>query len=308
MMYVINTSEEGDYRQQYVNVELFPEDPDLNSEFRLPIHIGSLKEVSVMHREELLTDSLAATVFLVEEQKVKWYQKTFFKWLIIIIVVVLVIIFWYTGVMEYIAAAAIAATTTAAAIGWMMLYMILSFAMGFLISFAGALMGGTGGKIFIIVAMIMMKGKNPFSNLAASWANLGTAVTWGSATSFIIAIQPFMNFGMQIMQDISTAKLEDDLRDFLKDGREKQQELQDAWDSLGDPPAWLDPMDLIRVQSTTVLESPSGFIERSLMTNPGVMGYDLIHNFADMALMLPDSEDGMIQNMFDVMEQQRGAA
>jgi hypothetical protein len=96
------------------------------------------------------------------------------------------------------------------------------------------------------------------------------------------------------------------MRDFLKTERERQQELQDAWDALGDPPPWLDPMDLIRVQSVTILESPSNFVERSLITNPGLLGYDLIYDFASLALMLPDGEGDMIQNMFETFAEQRG--
>ncbi len=309
MMYVINTSEDaGEPRLRYTPVELFPEDPELNSEFRVPIHIGSLKAVSRVHREEMLADALAATVFLVQEVKVKWYQQTFFKWIIIIIVIIIVVVAWQYELLPMVAAMA-GAATGATALALYALYAVMVFALGFLISFAGALIGGRWGTIFVIVASLMMAGVNPFTNLAGSWAGLAGGVTWGSATAFITAVYPFMNFAMVVYQDIQMGKLQSDMRDFIKTAKEKNQELQDAWDSLGEPPSWLDPMDLIRVQSTTVIESPGNFFERMLNANPGVLGYDLISNFSEIALTLPeDGDNNMITNMFSEFEQQRGAA
>lgn len=308
MMYVINTSEEGDFRQRYVNVELFPEDPDLRSEFRIPVHIGSLKDVAVMHREEMLGDALSATVFLVEDVKVKWYQKGFMKWLIILVVVIIVVLFWYTGVLPALAIAAGAAVGATALALWA-LYVVLVFALGFLISFAGALMGGWEGRLFILLASIAIGGKGAFSNLGSSWGKLMTAPGYGTAVTFITTVSPYMNFAMTVYQDIILNKLEDDMRDFLQTAREKQEILQDAWDSMGPLPTWLDPMDLIRVQSETVIETPGNFFNRSLNANPGLLGYDLIENFSEIALMLPKdgTQNTITDSLFNELAKQRGA-
>jgi hypothetical protein len=261
-----------------------------------------------MHREEMLADALCATVFLVERIKVPWYQKTFFKWLIVIIVIILMVLSYQYQWLAAIKGLALAATG-ATALGLWALYVVVVFAFGFLISFAGNLIGGTYGKLFIIVGMIMMRGKNPFTNLAGSWSNLTTQAGFGSAVNFIGAVQPFMNFAMVIYQDLATANLEAEMRDFLKSAREKQDELEDAWASLGDTPSWLDPMDLIKVQSTTYIESSDEFITRSLETNPGLLGYDLISNFSEIALTLPESagDSNVVDAIMRDFAEQRGA-
>jgi hypothetical protein len=314
MMYVINTSDVGDPRERYVPVELFPDDSELESEFRFPIHIGSLKETSAMHREDCLSDALCATVFLVQEIKVKWYQQTFWKWLIIIIVIIIIVLFWYFSWMGAIGAlgkAAFAAGLTFTGLAWYALYVVVAFALGFLIGFAGALIGGYLGVVFVIVGMYLAMGAgNPFSNVQNSWQQMTVQGTWGSAFQFIQATAPFMNFGMMIYQDVSLAKLESDMREFIKSAEEKQQELQDAWDAFGEPPSWLDPMDLINAQaSNTYIESSQNFFDRTLHTNPGILGYDLINEFSAIALMLPEDlgESNIIEGMFSDFARQRGA-
>ena len=98
------------------------------------------------------------------------------------------------------------------------------------------------------------------------------------------------------------------MRDFQKTAKEKNDILQDAWDSMGEVPSWLDPMDLIRVQSHTIIETPDNFRGRTLNANPGVLGYDLINRFQEIALTLPeDGDNNMIASMFEQMANQRGA-
>jgi len=309
MAYVINTSEDsGDFRFRKALPLLFGLEEE-EDEFRLPVHIGAMNNVSRMHREEMLSDALCATVFLVESRKVKWYQTGFFKWLIILIVVIIIVLSFRFEFLPKLAALASAAVGTTAAGLWL-IYVTLTFALGFLISFAGSLIGGRLGILFVLVGSLVAARANPFSNLSAKWGSLTTKVSWGSAFEFIKATAPFTNFAMTVAQDISLQKLESDMREFLKTAREKQDALQDAWDALGPLPTWLDPMDLIRIQSTTYIESADNFIERTLNANPGLLGYDLISNFIEMALILPEDQGDMsiIQGVFNDFERQRGAA
>jgi len=308
MMYVINTQD----GIQYVDAPLFPEDPEVVSEWKFPVAIGSMRDTSTMHREEMLQDALSATSFLVEHTKVKWYQKTFFKWLIVIIVIVVAILtyqYQLLGTISNLAATALAAGATGSAIALYALYTVMVFALGFLISFAGSLIGGKWGMIFVIVATLYMMGGNPFSNIGASWGNLVSGPGWGTAISFINAVQPVMEIGQLIYQDIALGKLEADMRDFMLTKKEKYQELQDAWDAFGPAPSWLDPMDLVAAFSASkYIESPDGFLARSLNPNPGVLGYDLINDFSEIALLLPDNgnEANVLEIMFEEMDKQRG--
>jgi hypothetical protein len=311
MRYIINTSEDdGNYRLRYVEAPLFGSEL-ASAEFRLPIHIGALRAMPTMHREELLSDALCATVFLVEEIEVEWYQQHFFRFLIVIIVVIVLILAYQYQWLPKIWALAGAATGVTAA-SYYLLYVVMTFALGFLISFAGSVIGGRFGKYFVIVASLFISGKNPFKNLTASWTNIGTnGLSWGSAVSFINSAGLFLNFGFTVYQDIALAKLQSDMRDFIKTAREKEQELQDVWDTIAPPPSWLDPMDLIRIQSdNNYIEQAEEFYERVLNPNPGLLGYDLINSFPEIALTLPENlgEPNVLEIMFYELEQQRGAA
>lgn len=322
MEYQINTSEDPvgvgaggyvDYRYRFVDVELFPDDPEQDSEFRWPVHIASLKEVSAMQREAALADGLCATVFLVEQQKVKWYQTGFFKWLIIVIAVIVIILAWQYELLPTIAAAA-GAATGATALGLWALYVVLTFAIGFLVSFAGSLIGGNLGQLFVIVGMYMAMGGsfnnvNPFSNINNAWTNVTTQPSWGSAIQFIKAVYPALSTGQKIYANYQLHKLESEMRDFTKTAKEKYEQLQDAWDSLQETPNWIDPLDLARTFATNGLyEDPASFYYRTLHANPGSLGYDLIQNFTDMALTLPDNplSPGVVDSMLEQFAEQRG--
>lgn len=322
MEYQINTSDVPtgvgdsgyvDYRYRFVECELFPEDPEQDSEFRWPVKIGILKEMSAMRREPALQEALTATVFLVDKIKVKWYQKSFFKWLIIIIVIIIIIItyqYQLLGTVSTMASTALATGATATAIALAALYVTMVFALGFLISFAGSLIGGTWGQIFVILASIYLAGgTNFFGNIGTSWGNMVSNFGWGTATSFLQAIGPIISIGRVIIENRALAKLESDMRDFTKTAREKDEELQDAWDQLGGQTSWLDPLDLVGAFKAHYVEHADSYYQRTLNANPGVMSYDVINQFADLALTLPENGNPgeFINNIFIEMEKQRGA-
>jgi hypothetical protein len=321
MEYQVNTSKEPvgegpsgyvDYRYRFVDVELFPDDPEQDSEFRWPIHLGTLKEVSVMQREAALSDGLCATVFLVEEQEVKFYQKGFFKWLIIIIIVVIVILAWQYNLLPTLYALATAATGATALALWA-LYVVVSFALGFLISFAGNLIGGPLGQIFVIVSMVLVAGGNlsslnPFSNVTSAWQNFVATPGWGSAIPFINSVSTIVRVGQVVYGRYKLHKLEEEMEDFIMTAREKHERLQDAWDSLGETPDWIDPLDLATTFANAGLyEDPTSFYYRTLHANPGSLGYDLIENFTEMALMLPKNPGSptVVDSMIDQFARQR---
>jgi hypothetical protein len=303
-----------DYRYRFVDVEIFPEDPEEDSEFRWPINIGVLKSMSAMRREPALQEALAATVFLVDRVKVKWYQKGFFKWLIIIIVIIVVILtyqYQLLGTVSSLASTAFAAGATATAIAYAALYVAMVFALGFLISFAGSLIGGTWGQIFVLLATLYLAGGvNIFGNIGQTWGSMVTNFGWGNATAFLQSIGPIISIGRVIIENRALAKLESDMRDFTQTARDKYDELQNAWDEFGGKPTWLDPMDLIgSFRAQWYVEQPDNYLQRTLNANPGILGYDMINRFADMALLLPvdGNPTEFVSNIFTQMEKQRGA-
>ena len=313
-MFIINVTEEGaDSDFQYIDVPLFPDDPEEESEMRWPILMESLRDTATMHREEMLQEALCATVFLVEHVKVKWYQQTFFKWLIVIIVIIVIIIaqqYHLLATVKGLAAAAFAVGATGTAIAFAALYVAMVFALGFLISFAGSLIGGNYGKLFVIVATLYMAGVNPFANMSQAWGNLVTNTGFGTAISFIQAVQPILTVANLAYSAYQTDKLEGEMEDFMKTAKDKYDELRDAYDMLGESPTGLDPLFITNMFTGYFPEDPDTFYNRSLNANPGVLGYDLINEFSSIALTLPeDTQDGNIVDIvMDSFARQRGAA
>jgi hypothetical protein len=314
MMYVINvTDENGTVDWQYVDVPLFPEDPEEESEFRWPILVEALKEVSAMHREEMLQEALCATVFLVEHQKVKWYQKTFFKWLIVIIVIIIVIIAQQYHLLAYIkemAAAAIAVGATGTALAFSALYVAMTFALGFLISFAGSLIGGEWGQLFVLIATLYMAGINPFANLGQTWGSMVSNFGFGTAQAFLKAVMPFVQVVNLAYTGYQTDKLKEEMEDFIKTKQEKYEELENAYDMLGEVPQGIDPMFVTNAFIGHFNEPPDEYYQRVLNANPGVLGYDLVNDFAKIALDLPEAQNevNVVDTVMNDFARQRGAA
>jgi hypothetical protein len=319
MEYQINTSQTPvgvgsggyvDYQYRFVDVELWPEDPEQDSEFRWPVHIQSLKAVSAIQREGAINDALCATVFLVEKVKVKWYQKGFFKWLIIIIAVILIVLsIIFPG---FIAAASLLLTSALGGglLAFYIIYTILMFAIGFIISMAGNLIGGTWGTVFAVVGTLIVGARAGLSGAPGGMGTMTTNSAWGSAVSLINTTVPYVKGGLQIYQAFEMEKLERDMKEFYKTAREKYEELRDAWDMLGDPSGGINPLNLAYQFDRWYVESAENFFTRTLNANPGILGYDLVNNFAGIALGLPENgnDTNIIETMFYQMEQQRGAA
>jgi hypothetical protein len=296
MVYTINTREEdigkNGYRFRYADMGMFNfnDDGERTEEFRIPIHIGILERIPRVHREQLISDSMCATVFLVQKIKVKWYQKSFWKWLIVIIAIVLIVLSFIYGPLPALAAEALLGVAAGAA--YFMIIVILSFAMGMVFALASQTIaeefGQTAGTVFAIIAAISQMGIG-HGGLSAPPGS----TAFGSAAHMITTTASFANMGLQVYSTYALAEMEAELRDFMMDAREKYEEIADAWDQLGGTESAIDPLDLKRAFEIGQSEAPQSYYSRTLNANPGLLGYDLINNFAEIALDLPDQLGSM---------------
>ena len=319
MQYVINTSNASyDYRFRYAIPRLF----GLNSEtreFRIPIHAESLKQVSRMHREEVLQDGLTATVFLVAKQHVAWYQTGFFKWLIIIIAIILIIlsIVYAAGAgseegVSLIGAMVGATGATAGSFTAFILTVAFSFAIGYIIALAGSLIGGTWGKVFMIVAAVVMLYAASVNGggLKNAWTNLQSNPGWATAGNFIGAVGAYYEIGFSVYQSYKLDQLQDKMDDFLMMNRERQEKLEEQYATLGPGPEGVDALDLARIfQNQGSWETPEQYLARTKMTNPGQMALEYVYNFPQAALMLPKAfgQPSIVDGLFLDLAGQRGA-
>lgn len=313
MAYKINTREGANagYQFRYAIPELFGTEEE-TKEFRIPISFPALKEVRVLKREDVITDALTATVFLVEARKVKWYQTGFFKWLIIVVAVILLIIVIFFA--PYLAGLA-GKVATATGFAATTIYNAMLFAIGFIVSFAGSLIGGTAGQIFSLIGVIATFGAgsiNASGTWVSGWQSLGQGAlsTFGGAMQFLTQVTNIANAAMKVVASYQLEELQDEMEEFLKTVKERQQELEDAWAGLGMPGgSGLDPLSLSQSLSASYPEKPEAFYSRTINLNPGVLGYHLIEKFQELALVLPENpgDPTVIDAQFETMAVQRGA-
>jgi len=299
--YVINTRTDGDYRLRHVEVGMFDRDEDGTQleGFRIPLNVAILKDMPFLHREAAVADSLTYTVFLVHKQKVKWYEKSFFKIFIVIVAIILIIVVAYFGLYNIAAGIAsfIVGGGTASALLVFVIYVVLAFALGTIIGMAAQSIGGIWGIVFAIVASIYLAG-----------STTGTLTgSWGNVINYINAASPYLTGAQQIYAYYVSDQLKRDWETFMLTAREKQQQLDDAWADL-DTPDWLDPMMLIRAQDFRY-ENPQQYLARTKNTNPGVTANNAVHNFVRIALTLPENpmEKDAIREMYEGFQRQLGA-
>ena len=316
--YKVNTSdsiEKKAYRVRYADCPLFDDEaePEVEgSSFRFPVHWDSLKKVPRMHREECIQAALTATVTIRQKQVEYWYATGFFKWLIIIIAVVLIVLsFVYAGGAGSEEGVGLIGTIVSAsgATGFsaFVLYVALSFAFGYIISLAGALIGGTAGRLFAIAGTLAMA-YGTFASPNFSWT--GTATSgFGQALTFLanvnaIIAQPVFS----IVAGIQGEQLDAAQEDLALAEKDRIQQLRDAYDGVGEAPSGVNVDDLLQVFMIPLPEeTPGDFLARTLDVNPGRNAIDLVLYFTEVAKQpSSDGSMGFIEGMFVDMAKQRG--
>jgi hypothetical protein len=185
------------------------------------------------------------------------------------------------------------------------------FAVGWLITTAGQLIGGTWGTVFAVVGMLLVGARGGLNGApgGAGWGISTQGVNgFASATSFINTTYPYLNGGLEIIQAFEMQKLQDEMEDFLSTAREKYERLRDAWDMLGDQSGNINPINLSARMANWYVEMPENYYMRSLNANPGVMSYDLINNFVNMSTTLPETpgDPNIVEVVFEQFAIQRG--
>jgi hypothetical protein len=306
MQYVINTSDDAGgkkgYRYRYATPHMFGTDEE-TAEFRIPMLWTALKKVPTLHREEAVADGLGATVFLVEVIKTKWYQTGFFKWLLIIIAITLIVIsIWFPLLIEG-AVLLLGMALGGGGIALFVAYVVVMFALGYMIALGTSLMSSNMQMILAVVIIVAMLYTGQFSNITSSFQTLIGTPGWATATTFINAVAPLYNMGFSVYSKYQMLEYQSEFEDLIKDQKERQEELEDAWDLMGPVPSYMDPMDLVQTfkrQGET--ESATSYYNRCLNTNPGILCYEVISNYANIALAPPETPGGETSIVDEMME------
>ena len=260
------------------------------SGFIIPLHEGIYKSMGIKHNTQMAT----ACCFLVfnsyQEVKQKWYQTKLFKVLLIVAIVVLTIVFPPAGAVATKAAIAtgvfLGLSGTAALIaGFIVNYIAAAIVTNLIMKAAIHVFGVKIGTIIgTIVSIVTLQAGNALlsgQSIAASFSNMMSSVNLLKLT--IPVGNAYANYLGSVTNDlqIQSQKLNDEFTSKSKEIEGKYKEM------FGDGAMLFDPK-LLTEPNAVLGESPSAFLERTLMTGTDIvdMSLDMLHNFVEITLSL----------------------
>lgn len=85
------------YKKKHIDTSLEDSLSEDNDDFNLPIHVGVLREMTLLRQTDVMNDSIRLCFNSIEVLKLKWYQTSAFKFLIIIVAAVITVFFDRSG-------------------------------------------------------------------------------------------------------------------------------------------------------------------------------------------------------------------
>lgn len=258
------------------------------SGFIIPLHEGIYKSMGRKHNTQMAT----ACCFLVFnsylEVKTPWYATTAFKVLLIVVIVIITIIAPPVGAGA--AKAAMATGTflglsgTAALIGGFIVnYVAAAIVTNLIMKAATHVFGAKIGTIIgTIVSIATLQVGNNFLLGRSLTAGFGSMMSSINLLKLTIPIgNAYANYLGSVTKDlqIQSQKLNDEFTSKSKEIEDKYKEM------FGDGVMLFDPK-LLTEHNAVLGETPSAFLERTLMTGGDIvdMSLDMLHNFVDITL------------------------
>ena len=223
-----------------------------------------------------------------QEVKQKWYQTKLFKILLIVVIVVISIIAPPAGAVATKAAMATGvflglSGTAALVAGFIVNYVAAAIVTNLIMKAATHVFGVKIGTIIgTIASIVTLQAGNAFlsgQSISASFSNMMSSVNLLKLT--IPVGNAYANYLGSVTNDlqIQSQKLNDEFTSKSKEIEGKYKEM------FGDGAMLFDPK-LLTEHNAVLGESPSAFLERTLMTGTDIvdMSLDLLHNFVDITL------------------------
>lgn len=262
------------------------------SGFVLPIHYGTIREMSLVKSTQLMTQSTLLLFNAYQVVKTKWYQTGFFKLVVFIAIIAISIVFppaagagagilgsgaavgaalGFSGLVGIIIGAAVNA------IAGMIVGMIIS-------RVSVAIFGDKIGAIIgAVVAMVTMQVGSALANgqsLTAIWGNLMSAAN-------IIQMTSAVGNGVAGYIRGSAAEYAAKTQETIEEYEKQAQRISQQYlETFGYANGVLDPTMLTESNFSNFMESEGQFLARTLMTGSDIaeMSMDMITNFADYTL------------------------
>lgn len=267
------------------------------SGFIVPMHYPTMREMSLVDSTQMVTANTWIVFNCYTITKQKWWQTGFFKLLLIVAIIAISVIFAPAG-----AAAAGGLLGTNVAVGTAL------GLTGTSAIIAGAVANALAG---MVVSLIVQEVATKLFG-AKIGAIVAAVVGFALSAGMVGPSAGSMNFNFANMLKVDNilkltqaigkayqgwvegdiAEMQSDLEG-LEDEYESQLEEIQALASEFNTGVYLDPMRLTNVLDTSISESPSQFLSRTTMTGTDIIdfSFDLIYNFTDITLKLPEIGD-----------------
>jgi len=235
--------------------------------FIIPLNLSITEQMSILDRNTVYYDSLRIVFHAFQWNKLKWYETNFFKFVTIVVAVAITVVTGYDwGLSSLVAAASAGAIAfTSFIIQKAIIYVAVSYGFKLVAKEVG----------FEIAALLAVLAIGYGAMGSDSFFNLPMADVL--AFSGTLGLQSVLEYGYEVLGQSYAA--------FLADVESKQEELDKAQQLLGNNV--IDPMLVFTSVNMLPMESPSDFIDRSLMVNQGILSIDAVSAFYDTQLTLP---------------------
>ncbi|AYA64332.1 hypothetical protein [Alteromonas sp. RKMC-009] len=244
---------------------------DENHNFIIPLRRDLVQKQNPLQQEQLHYVGLMLVFHAYDKRKTKWYESSLFKAFLIVVAIVVIA---YTGYDIYTStAAAFAQGGTAAAATYLATVVLTSIAINIAIKYTVKVIGP---ELAFLVAVVTI--------VAAMYGYM-------SETSFLdIDPKTLLSVGTSIGKENNeqlTAVLQSEMEafeeeyDLMKEDIETLKELLST-SNLVDPYSFIN-----RPHTINLNETADQFLQRSLISNPGVLAYDLIDNYVATQVQLP---------------------
>ena len=286
------------YNGKYVELtatEVFETEDDEEPEegLLIPLDMNALNNMNLRWRTQLSYESSFIVFNCYQIVKQKWYQTGAFKIIMAIIAIVIIILSWGTatgpvagiwgtmyGALLYVGVNYLIAQIIVA----LLYYLAMMIIMKLLTAVGTKLFGETWGRVFAVIVMIIVTW-GAGTGEAVSTATTQTSVTAVQILQGLTAVAQVVNAystGQQIEIAEDLAKLSEAYKADMKEIEDMSKEMLDTNLDL------IDIQGLINTQKRFMLEGPSEFLQRTLMTGSEIceLTSGLVDNFASMNLRL----------------------
>lgn len=237
-------------------------------EFYIPLSKKVMDSMGSIDEGELYNTSMSLVINTLNKTKLKWYQSTWFKFVLIVIAVVITA---FTGQSWLIAAAAAITAGIVAVVVLILQTILIAILVRLAMTVIVKILGEKFALIIAVVAIIA-------AAVSGDLVLLTNVFTLASSIASVVT--------ENVAKDLE--KLNEDREEFQDAVDERKQEIQEAEELMGTPGGLMAMLQEGRGDPVFYAnETPDTFISRSLINNPGVMTIEIQSNYFEVALELP---------------------